>query len=337
MRILLTGGAGYIGSHTAVALAHAGHDIVIFDNFANSRPEAVERVTTIIGAAIPLVIGDVRDRDCISRALQEHAIEAVVHFAGLKALGESVANPLAYYDVNVTGTLRLIEAMAASSARTLVFSSSATVYGKPQYLPLDEGHPTRASNPYGRTKLIAEEMLADIAAAAPEWRIAILRYFNPVGAHDSGLIGEDPNGIPNNLMPFVCRVAAGALPELVIFGDDYPTPDGTGVRDYIHVDDLAAGHLAALERLAIAAPSLSTWNLGTGTGYSVRDIIRTFCEVNDVNVPYRVAARRSGDVATCYANPDKAQAELGWAARRDLADMCSSAWRFERLIRERNT
>lgn len=337
MRILLTGGAGYIGSHTAVALAATGHEVVCFDNLSNSRAEVMDRLETITGQSIPLIVGDIRDRTSLEQAMQSHAIEAVIHFAGLKAVGEAVARPLIYYDNNVRGTLSLIEAMIACSVRTLVFSSSATVYGEPQYLPLDEIHPTSATNPYGRTKLMIEEMLTDIAAADPDWRIAVLRYFNPVGAHESGLIGEDPNGIPNNLMPFISRVASGRLERLSVFGDDYDTPDGTGVRDYIHVTDLAAGHLAALGAISSHNEPISTWNLGTGRGYSVLEMVRAFERVNGVSVPYQIADRRPGDVASCYASPDKAKAELGWEAALGLEDMCSSMWRFERMLATSNS
>jgi UDP-glucose 4-epimerase len=260
----------------------------------------------------------------------------VIHFAGLKAVGEAVAKPLIYYDNNVRGTLSLIEAMIACGVKTLVFSSSATVYGEPQYLPLDETHPTSATNPYGRTKLMIEEMLTDIAAANPDWRIAVLRYFNPVGAHESGLIGEDPNGIPNNLMPFISRVASGRLESLSVFGDDYDTPDGTGVRDYIHVTDLAAGHLAALGAISSHNDPISTWNLGTGQGYSVLEMVHAFERENGVSVPYQIAPRRPGDVASCYASPDKAKAELGWEAALGLQDMCASMWRFERMLATSN-
>lgn len=337
MRILLTGGAGYIGSHTAVALAATGHEVVCFDNLSNSRAEVMDQLETITGQSIPLIVGDIRDRTSLEQAMQSHAIEAVIHFAGLKAVGEAVARPLIYYDNNVRGTLSLIEAMIACSVRTLVFSSSATVYGEPQYLPLDEIHPTSATNPYGRTKLMIEEMLTDIAAADPDWRIAVLRYFNPVGAHESGLIGEDPNGIPNNLMPFISRVASGRLERLSVFGDDYDTPDGTGVRDYIHVTDLAAGHLAALGAISSHNEPISTWNLGTGRGYSVLEMVRAFERVNGVSVPYQIADRRPGDVASCYASPDKAKAELGWEAALGLEDMCSSMWRFERMLATSNS
>ncbi|MGR4892989.1 UDP-glucose 4-epimerase GalE [Sphingopyxis sp. LARHCG72] len=336
MKILLTGGAGYIGSHVAAALVAEKHEVVCFDNLSNSDASVMDRLEAITGTAVPLVEGDIRDGDALRRVMREHAIEAVIHFAGLKAVGESVAEPIKYYDNNVRGTLSLLEAIRDCDVKTLVFSSSATVYGQPQYLPLDENHPTSATNPYGRTKLMIEEMLADVAAADPEWRIAILRYFNPVGAHDSGLIGENPNGIPNNLMPFISRVAAGRLAELSVFGDDYDTPDGTGVRDYIHVVDLAGGHVAALDAIAKADQPLSTWNLGTGTGYSVLDMVEAFERVNGVPIPYRIAPRRDGDVASCFASPERAARELGWSAARDLDAMCSSSWNFERTLAGRN-
>jgi UDP-glucose 4-epimerase len=336
MRILLTGGAGYIGSHVAAALVAEKHEVVCFDNLSNSDASVMDRLEAITGTAVPLVEGDIRDGDALRSVMREHGIEAVIHFAGLKAVGESVAEPIKYYDNNVRGTLSLLEAMRDCGVKTLVFSSSATVYGQPQYLPLDENHPTSATNPYGRTKLMIEEMLADVAAADPEWRIAILRYFNPVGAHDSGLIGENPNGIPNNLMPFISRVAAGRLAELSVFGSDYDTPDGTGVRDYIHVVDLAGGHVAALDAIAKAEQPLSTWNLGTGTGYSVLDMVEAFERVNGVPIPYRIAPRRDGDVASCFASPERAARELGWTAERDLDAMCSSSWNFERLLATRN-
>lgn len=336
MRILLTGGAGYIGSHVAAALVAEKHEVVCFDNLSNSDASVMDRLEAITGTAVPLVEGDIRDGDALRRVMREHEVKAVIHFAGLKAVGESVAEPIKYYDNNVRGTLSLLEAMRDCGVKMLVFSSSATVYGQPQYLPLDENHPTSATNPYGRTKLMIEEMLADVAAADPEWRIAILRYFNPVGAHDSGLIGENPNGIPNNLMPFISRVAAGRLAELSVFGDDYDTPDGTGVRDYIHVVDLAGGHVAALDAIAKAEQPLSTWNLGTGTGYSVLDMVEAFERVNGVPIPYRIAPRRDGDVASCFASPERAARELGWTAERDLDAMCSSSWNFERTLAGRN-
>lgn len=332
MRILLTGGTGYIGSHTAIALLAAGHDVVCFDNLSNSRAEVVDRLETIASKAVPLVIGDVRDRLALEGAMRRHGVDAVIHFAGLKSVGEAVSDPLSYYDNNVRGSLCLIEAMAACGVRRLVFSSSATVYGTPQYLPLDETHPTAPANPYGRTKRMVEEILADCAAADPSWRFAVLRYFNPVGAHARGLLGDDPNGLPNNLLPFVSRVAAGRLERLTVYGDDYETPDGTGVRDYIHVTDLAEGHVAALRAIGGAGEPLSIWNLGAGRGCSVLEVIRTFERVNNVSVPYRVAGRRPGDIGIYYASPDKAKAELGWQARLGLEDMCASAWRFERKL-----
>ena len=337
MKTLLTGGAGYIGSHVAVALVAAGHDVVCFDNLANSDAGVIDRLEAITGRAIPLIVGDIRDGDALRRGMTDQDVEAVIHFAGLKAVGESVAEPIKYYDNNVRGTLSLVQAMTDCGVKTLVVSSSATVYGQPRYLPLDENHPTSATNPYGRTKLMIEEMLSDIAASDPEWRIATLRYFNPVGAHDSGLIGENPNGIPNNLMPFISRVAAGRLSELSVFGNDYDTPDGTGVRDYIHVVDLADGHVAALDTISKAEPALSTWNLGTGQGYSVLDMVEAFERVNDVRIPYLIAPRRDGDVASCYASPERAARELGWTAQRDLDAMCASSWSFERTLTMRNS
>lgn len=337
MKVLLTGGAGYIGSHAAVALLEMGHDVVCFDNFANSRPDTALAVEQIAGKSPVMIEGDIRDRAALDSLFASHEIGAVIHFAGLKAVGESVALPLDYYENNVWGTTCLLQAMSAAGVRQFVFSSSATVYGAPQYLPLDEAHPRSATNPYGRTKLIVEQMLEDLAASDDSWRIAILRYFNPVGAHDSGLIGEDPNGVPNNLMPYVTRVAAGRLEQLSVFGGDYDTPDGTGVRDYIHVVDLVEGHLAALDRIASGETPLSVWNLGTGKGHSVLDLVRTFETVNGVPVAYRMAPRRAGDVASCYAGPERAKAELDWEAKRDLSEMCRSAWMFEALRKQRNT
>jgi UDP-glucose 4-epimerase len=337
MKILLTGGTGYIGSHVAAALVSSGHAVVCFDNLANSDAGVIDRLEAITGTAIPMIVGDIRDGDALRSVMTDQGVEAVIHFAGLKAVGESVAEPIKYYDNNVRGTLSLVQAMTDCGVKTLVFSSSATVYGQPRYLPLDENHPTSATNPYGRTKLMIEEMLSDIAASDPEWRIATLRYFNPVGAHDSGLIGENPNGIPNNLMPFITRVAAGRLSELSVFGNDYDTPDGTGVRDYIHVVDLADGHVAALDTISKAEPALSTWNLGTGQGYSVLDMVEAFERVNNVSIPYRIAPRRDGDVASCYASPERAARELGWTAQRDLDAMCASSWSFERTLAMRNS
>lgn len=335
MNILLTGGLGYIGSHTAVVLAQAGHRLVLLDNLSNSRLDVADRLAAILGVKPVVEVGDVLDTIRLRLILKHYAIDAVIHFAGLKAVGESVAQPLAYYHNNVAGTVSLLRAMAEQGVKRLVFSSSATVYGQPQYLPLDESHPTSATNPYGRTKLHVEEILRDLAASDPTWRIAILRYFNPVGAHESGLIGEDPNGIPNNLMPYIARVAAGQLPHLNIWGDDYPTPDGTGIRDYLHVMDLAEGHRAALDQLAHTDQSCDTFNLGTGRGTSVLQMVQAFEAATGQRVPYRIAARRPGDVAECWADPGKAQRVLGWRATRTLHDMCASAWGFVRGSVER--
>jgi UDP-glucose 4-epimerase len=338
VNILLTGGTGYIGSHTAVALVQAGHEAVLCDNLCNSRAEVVQRLASIIGQKPLLVQGDVRDADLLERILREHRIEAVVHFAGLKAVGESVAQPLAYYDNNVTGTQNLLQAMQRCGVKRLVFSSSATVYGEPKYLPLDEEHPTSATNPYGRSKLHTEEMLADLAASDLGWRIACLRYFNPVGAHESGLIGEDPNGIPNNLMPFVAQVAVGQRSQLSVFGGDYDTPDGTGVRDFIHVVDLAEGHLAALNFLGNSQGlGWHAFNLGTGQGYSVLEMVKAFERASGRKVPYQIVARRAGDVASSYAKADKARQLLGWQAKRGLDEMCISTWRWQQYDAQQKT
>jgi len=327
-RVLVTGGAGYIGSHTCVELINAGFDVTVFDNFYNSHTEALSRIERITGKRIALVRGDVRDRAALVKALRESDAKAVVHFAGLKAVGESMEMPLTYYDNNVVGTLRLLEAMGECGVKALVFSSSATVYGEPQQLPLTEDHPLSATNPYGRTKLMIEEMLRDLHRSDSSWRFGILRYFNPVGAHPSGLIGEDPKGIPNNLMPFLAQVAVGRLEFLNVWGNDYPTPDGTGVRDYIHVVDLALGHLKALERLQGQAECL-TVNLGTGTGYSVLEMVRAFERAASRSVPYRISSRRPGDIAACYADPKLALKLLGWRAERGLDIMCLDAWRWQ--------
>ena len=327
MNILVTGGAGYIGSHTCVELLNAGHKVVVFDNFANSNPESLRRVTRITGRPVPLVRGDIRDQAALEAALRDHQCTAVIHFAGLKAVGESVEKPLDYYDNNVVGTLSLLRAMQATGVDTLVFSSSATVYGEPQRLPLTEEHPLSATNPYGRTKLVIEDMLRDFHRAQPAWRIALLRYFNPVGAHESGLIGEDPRGMPNNLMPFVAQVAVGRREKLTVWGNDYATPDGTGVRDYIHVVDLAVGHVKAIE--CLSAPACLAVNLGTGTGYSVLDVVRAFEQASGRPVAYQIAPRRPGDVAACYADPVRAAELLGWRAERDLHTMCADHWRWQ--------
>ena len=326
--VLVTGGAGYIGSHTCVELLDAGYVPVVFDNFSNSSPEVLARIESLTGRPLRFYQGDIRDPAALDHALMDSGASAVVHFAGLKAVGESVEQPLRYYDNNVVGTLRLLEAMGRAGVKSLVFSSSATVYGEPQSLPLTENHPLSATNPYGRTKLVIEDMLRELHHADPAWRIAILRYFNPVGAHSSGEIGEDPVGVPNNLLPYVAQVAVGRREYLNVWGADYPTHDGTGLRDYIHVVDLALGHLKALERLQTAAQCFSV-NLGTGTGYSVLDIVRAFEQASGHTVPYRVGSRRAGDVAACYADPSHAAQLLGWRAERDLALMCRDAWNWQ--------
>ncbi|MFZ4624232.1 MAG: UDP-glucose 4-epimerase GalE [Rhodoferax sp.] len=326
--IFITGGAGFIGSHTCVELLSAGQQITVFDNFCNSQPEALKRVERITGKKLHLIEGDIRDPAALQAALSASQAQAVIHFAGLKAVGESVAEPLRYYDNNLAGTLTLLQAMAQVGIKTLVFSSSATVYGDPQRLPLTEDHPLSATNPYGQTKLAIENMLRDLAASDPSWRIGILRYFNPVGAHASGLIGEDPQGTPNNLLPFVAQVAIGRRAFLNVWGNDYATPDGTGVRDYIHVVDLALGHLAALKKLQ-ASPQCFAVNLGTGVGYSVLDMVRAFEQASGQPVAYSISPRRAGDVAACYADPAYARELLGWQAQRDLASMCADAWRWQ--------
>ncbi len=328
--ILVTGGAGYIGSHTVVELLAAGHELLILDNFSNSSPKVLDRIEKISGRRPLWVEGDIRDRPLLARLFAEHPVQAVIHFAGLKAVGESVEQPLRYYDNNVVGSLHLFEAMAAAGVFNLVFSSSATVYGDPHAVPIDESFPLQTTNPYGRSKLIIEDMLRDIGRADPRWRVALLRYFNPVGAHVSGLIGEDPRGIPNNLMPYVSQVAVGRRAELGIFGGDYPTPDGTGVRDYIHVVDLALGHLAALNRLDQWTGVLPI-NLGTGRGYSVLEVVAAFEQASGRPVPYRVGDRRPGDIAACYADPRRARELLGWEAKRDLAAMCVDSWRWQSM------
>lgn len=327
--VLVTGGAGYIGTHTCVELMAAGHDVVVVDNFCNSKPEALRRVVELSGRELAgQYRADVRDRVRMREIFDRHEIDAVIHFAALKAVGESVRLPLAYYDNNIAGTVALAEVMGEKGVKAMVFSSSATVYGDPASVPIRESFPTLPTNPYGRTKWMMEYVLQDVANADPQWRVALLRYFNPVGAHSSGRIGEDPNGIPNNLMPFVSQVAVGRLQELQVFGDDYPTPDGTGVRDYIHVVDLAQGHVRAVERLLERAGVL-TLNLGTGRGYSVIEMVRAFERASGRPVPFRVAPRRAGDIAQCWADPALAEAELGWRASRDIDAMCADTWRWQ--------
>ncbi len=326
--ILVTGGAGYIGSHTTVELLLSGKEVLIVDNFCNSKITVLDRIERIAGRRPGIIEADIRDRDVMQRIFAAHKVEAVIHFAGLKAVGESVEKPLAYYDNNIHGSLVLYETMAQAGVKSLVFSSSATVYGDPHTVPIREDFPLSATNPYGRSKLINEEILADIVRADPEWRIALLRYFNPVGAHESGLIGEDPNGIPNNLMPYISKVAGGQLQELSVFGGDYPTHDGTGVRDYIHVVDLARGHLAALALLENKAGILAL-NLGTGNGYSVLDVVHAYESASGVSIPHKIVARRAGDVAACFADPSLAWQLLGWKARYGLDEMCRDAWRWQ--------
>lgn len=327
-QVLVTGGTGYIGSHTCVELSQAGYDPVILDNLSNSKRSVLDRLERITGRRVDFVEGDVRDRSVLEGIFTQHRITAVIHFAGLKAVGESVAQPQVYHDNNVQGSVALAKAMAAHGVTILVFSSSATVYGDPHAVPIREDFPLKPTNPYGQTKMLVEEMLRDWAVSDATWRIGLLRYFNPVGAHASGLIGEDPNGIPNNLLPFISQVAVGRLERLTVFGNDYPTPDGTGVRDYIHVVDLAQGHVAALRYLE-SRPGVLTVNLGTGRGYSVLEMVRAFERASGRPVPFTIAARRAGDIAECYADPSLAADVLGWRAQRDIDAMCGDAWRWQ--------
>lgn len=334
-RILVTGGSGYIGSHACVALLESGFEVVVLDNLSNSHERALDRVEEITGRSVHFERGDIRDRAALDSLMSRFTFDAVMHFAGLKAVGESCQQPLRYYDNNVVGTVRLLEAMACAGVKRMIFSSSATVYGFPKKMPIDEHAELAAYNPYGRTKLIIEQMLEDacLPSAGAGLQVALLRYFNPVGAHASGRIGEDPNGIPNNLLPYVTQVAAGRREWLPVFGDDYETPDGTGVRDYIHVVDLVDGHVRALQKL-LSLPVGETfcrpYNLGTGQGYSVLDIVKTFERVNGVSVPYRIMPRRDGDVAACWADASRAEAELGWKAEKDLAAMMADSWNWQR-------
>lgn len=327
MNILLTGGAGYIGSHSALALAKAGHNVIILDNFCNSNVGVLQRLEKILNKEVTCIQGDIRDTALVTQVLEKYLINAVIHFAGLKSVSESVKNPIEYYANNVQGAISLIQAMKLINIKFLVFSSSATVYGNPKYLPIDENHPLSTTNPYGQTKLQVEELLKDVAKSDPEWKILCLRYFNPIGADESGLIGEDPNGIPNNLVPYISQVANGALPFLSIYGDDYETSDGTGVRDYIHVSDLAEAHLAAIE----SPDSRRGWdaiNIGTGYGYSVLEVVRAYRQVSLREISYVVSPRRPGDIASCYASCEKANNVLGWSAKRDLMQMCFSSWKW---------
>ena len=330
MKILVTGGAGYIGSHTIIELDKAGHEVVVIDNLCNSSEKSLERVSGIIGKPIPFYKVDIRDRKGLDQVLSEHKVDACIHFAGLKAVGESVAKPYEYYENNISGTLVLIDALRSAGCKNLIFSSSATVYGNPEIIPITEECPKgHCTNPYGQTKSMLEEIFIDIQKADPEWNIVLLRYFNPIGAHASGLIGEDPNGIPNNLMPYITQVAVGKRAELGVFGDDYDTPDGTGVRDYIHVVDLACGHVKALEAIARKC-GLAIYNLGTGHGYSVLDVVKAFESANGVKVPYSIKPRRPGDIATCYSDPAKAEKELGWKAQYGIEEMCRDSWNWQK-------
>jgi len=329
MRVLVTGGAGFIGSHTVVQLVAAGHDVVVVDNFSNAKPTVVPRLENLIGGPLEVHAFDLTDRDKTESLFAERDFDAVIHFAGLKAVGESVDVPLEYYQNNLDSTFALVRAMRNHGCFKLVFSSSATVYGESAEPPFTEDLPTSATNPYGWTKVMQEQVLRDVAATDERWRVALLRYFNPVGAHASGTIGEDPHGVPNNLMPFIAQVAVGKLPELKVFGDDYPTPDGTALRDYIHVEDLAAGHLAALTRLGSTDARVSTWNLGTGHGSSVLEVLHAFERACGHELPHTVEGRRAGDIAASYADPSRAESELRWRATRTLDDMCADQWRWQ--------
>ncbi len=328
MKILVTGGAGFIGSHTCVELLNEEYEVVVADNLSNSCLKSIDRVKEITGKTLAFHEADIGDKNEMATVFKTHDIGAVIHFAGLKAVGESVEKPLAYYTNNIAGTLSLLETMAEAGVKKIIFSSSATVYGNPASLPIREDFPLSVTNPYGRTKLMIEEILKDVHTANPDWHVVLLRYFNPVGAHASGRIGEDPNGIPNNLMPYIAQVATGKLPHVRVFGNDYNTPDGTGVRDYIHVTDLAAGHIKALSKV-MAAPGVHIYNLGTGTGYSVLEMIKNFEQACGRPIPYEITPRRPGDIDACWADPGKAQKELGWEAQKGLALMCQDAWRWQ--------
>ena len=329
MAILVTGGAGYIGSHTVIELQNAGYDVVVLDNLSNSNPVSLERVEKITGKHVPFYKADILDRDALNKIFEKESIDSCIHFAGLKAVGESVAKPWEYYENNIAGTLTLVDVMRKHNVKNMIFSSSATVYGDPAFVPITEECPKgQCTNPYGWTKSMLEQILSDIQKADPEWNIVLLRYFNPIGAHKSGTIGENPNGIPNNLMPYITQVAVGKLKELGVFGNDYDTPDGTGVRDYIHVVDLARGHVMALKKLQDNA-GLNIYNLGTGNGYSVLDLVNNFQEATGVKVPYSIKPRRPGDIATCYASADKAFEELGWKAEFGIKEMCEDSWRWQ--------
>ena len=325
--ILVTGGSGYIGSHTVLELLNRNYEVVVVDNFVNSSFESLRRVQKITGKTVTFYETDIRDEAKMEEIFSKHAIDAVIHFAALKAVGESCKIPLKYYENNISGTVSLLKVMEKCNVKKIIFSSSATVYGTPKTVPITEDFPLDATNPYGRTKLMLEQILTDLCVSDPEWSVVLLRYFNPIGAHESGLIGELPNGIPNNLMPYITQVAIGKLPQLGVFGDDYDTPDGTGVRDYIHVVDLAKGHVNAVDKV-VSTNGVNIYNLGTGNGYSVLDLVKAFEAANGVKIPYEIKARRAGDIATCYANPEKAKKELGWEAKFDLERMCKDSWNF---------
>ena len=330
MKVLVTGGAGYIGSHTCVELLQAGHEVIVVDNLSNSKEESLKRVQDITGKSIIFSKADLLDKATLNSIFEDIPIDAVIHFAGLKAVGESVTIPLKYYNNNISTTLTLCDVMNKHNVKNLVFSSSATVYGNPQSVPINEDFPLSATNPYGRSKLMIEEILRDLYASDNSWNITILRYFNPVGAHPNGKIGEDPNGIPNNLLPYISQVAVGKLEKLSVFGNDYPTEDGTGIRDYIHVSDLAKGHIKALDKLSTES-DVSIYNLGTGTGYSVLDVISAFEKSSGKKIPYTIVDRRPGDVASCFANPTKSKLELGWKTEKSIDDMCKDAWRWQTM------
>ncbi len=336
MKILVTGGTGYIGSHTCVELLESGADVVIFDNLYNSKADAVDRIEKITGRRPVFYKADMRDKEQLRPIFEEHKFDAVIHFAGLKAVGESVEKPLLYYDNNIRGTFNLCQLMEEYGCKRMIFSSSATVYGAPKSVPIREDFPLHTTNPYGTTKLMIERILTDLCVPDPDWSVVLLRYFNPIGAHESGLLGESPNGIPNNLMPYITQVAAGILPRLNVFGDDYDTPDGTGVRDYIHVEDLARGHVNAVDKV-VSSKGVNIYNLGTGKGYSVLDIVKAFEAANGIKIPYVIAPRRAGDIAQCYADPTKAREELGWTAKYDLERMCRDSWRFTQMDLGRDT
>ena len=331
MHILVTGGAGFIGSHTIIELYKAGHTALVVDNLYNSNREALRRVAEIIGIPeVPFIEADIRDRDALEDIFAAHRFDACIHFAGLKAVGESVSKPLEYYENNMNGTFVLLDVMRRHNCKNIIFSSSATVYGDPAIIPITEDCPKgQCTNPYGQTKSMLEQVLMDVQKADQEWNVVLLRYFNPIGAHPSGRIGENPNGIPNNLMPYITQVAIGKRERLGVFGNDYPTPDGTGIRDYIHVVDLASAHVAALQAIERKA-GLAIYNIGTGHGYSVLDVVKAFIRVNNVDIPYAILPRRAGDIATCYCNPEKAARELGWKAQFNLDDMCRDAWNWQK-------